>query len=217
MNEIQSSNPVGIMPPPAAEMNVDNDPAEVMAQLGSALGQFLMDAVSNILRDNNVPEAVIDDFKDTATSNLSEVGFDGGFDSLAESNLDDVRKASDDTAKSAADGAGGSDLGSGNWLVVLAKAMGDVAGKHLKQMVLIANEISKLSDNSPDMMGGEGETLTDTQLDANATIRAENAAEMSGLQAMNQAEAQMFKLAQEMTTTVVKSIGEALSSTARKQ
>jgi len=40
---------------------------------------------------------------------------------------------------------------------------------------------------------------------------------MAGLQAMMQAESQMFKLAQEMTTTVVKNIGEALQSTARKQ
>ena len=46
---------------------------------------------------------------------------------------------------------------------------------------------------------------------------AAQAERMVGLQAEMQAETQMFKLAQEATSTIIKSVGEALSSTARKQ
>jgi len=40
---------------------------------------------------------------------------------------------------------------------------------------------------------------------------------MTELQGAMQAETRMFKMAQEAATTIVKSVGEALSSTARKQ
>jgi len=92
---------------------------------------------------------------------------------------------------SAGAAAGG---GGGNWLVALAKAMGKVAGQHLANTVALGKQISALE--------GQGEAA---------------AALMPELTAQMQAESQMFKMAQETVTTVVKTVGEALHSTARKQ
>jgi len=92
--------------------------------------------------------------------------------------------------------------GSGNWLTMLARAMSEVAGKHLANSIETAGKISDMKD------------LGD---DASDSARANQAKEMTVLQASMQADTQMFKLAQEATTTIVKSVGEALSSTARKQ
>jgi len=82
--------------------------------------------------------------------------------------------------------------------------MGDVAGAHLGNAVLRAGQISQLEPIS-----GTGEEAT--------AGRQAQATEMAGLQAEMQADSQMFKLAQEATTTIIKNTGEALATTARKQ
>lgn len=94
----------------------------------------------------------------------------------------------------------------GNWLVALAKAMGDVAGKHLANAVNLAGKISSMEDLQP--------TGNETQ---DAADRSNQAREMSSIQAQMQAENQMFKLAQEASSTLLKTIGESLSTAARKQ
>jgi len=104
-----------------------------------------------------------------------------------------------DEISSQANGSGGKGR---NWLAALAHAMGEVAGKHLANSVKLADEIASMEDL------GDG---------ASAGARADQAKKMTALQAEMQAETQMFKMAQEALTTIVKSIGEALSSTARKQ
>ena len=72
--------------------------------------------------------------------------------------------------------------------------------------VELGNEITALGNTT---VGLEGEALE---------VANENvAAQMPGLTSAMQAEAQLFKLTQETATTVVKNIGEALHSTARKQ
>jgi len=87
----------------------------------------------------------------------------------------------------------------GNWLVDLAKALGEVAGQHLGNSVGLANEISAIAGEG----GGEANQA--------------QAEKMTALQAQMQAETQMFKLAQEGLTTIIKNTGDALTSTARKQ
>lgn len=82
--------------------------------------------------------------------------------------------------------------GEGNWLVALAKALGEASGKHLKNMVELGEK-----------MGG-----------MDATEDEEAFAET---QAMFQAESQIFKMFQEFIATMIKSIGEGMSTIARKQ
>lgn len=89
---------------------------------------------------------------------------------------------------------GGSSEGSAptSWFAALAKAMGEIAGKHLDKMV-------ELSDKMQDLTGKD------------------DAGEMAAVQSEFQAEAQMFKMASEAASTAIKSIGEGLSAMARKQ
>lgn len=104
--------------------------------------------------------------------------------------MDMLRKSMQDETEGASNGGGSA--GKGNWLAVLARALGSTAGKHLKKMVELGEK-----------MGG---------LDSK-----ENPEQFAQIQAEFQAEAQIFKMFQEAIGTMVKSIGEGMSSVARKQ
>lgn len=83
--------------------------------------------------------------------------------------------------------------GKGNWLVAIARAMGKAAGEHAKRLVELSNEIEAASGQD----GGA-------------------AANVTGLQAEFQAESQMFSMVQNAFSNAVKSIGEGMSTMARK-
>lgn len=111
------------------------------------------------------------------------------------------------------DGKGGA-AESGHWMVQLAKAMSEHAGNHLKKMIGLQGEIAKLERNAPKDPGADA---TDEERDAFSEAQGNHAARFTELTAQVQAHTQMFKMAQEMTTTVLKTLGEALNSTVRKQ
>ena len=105
-------------------------------------------------------------------------------------------------------GAGGAGGGMGNhWLVVLAKAMGGAAGEHLKQSVILGNEIAAISGR-PDQDGSTPE---------GSAANAQKAKDMAEAQAKLQAHTQMFKMAFEASSTFLKTMGEGMSTMARKQ
>lgn len=106
--------------------------------------------------------------------------------------MDMLRKAMQDETEAASNGSSGGSGGKGNWLAILARALGSTAGKHLKKMVELGEK-----------MGG---------IDSK-----ENPEEFAKIQAEFQAEAQIFKMFQEAIGTMVKSIGEGMASVARKQ
>ena len=101
-----------------------------------------------------------------------------------------------------AEEAGGSEGSSDgmSWLVALAEALGNKAGEHLGNAAKLATEINNL-----DTSGGSEED------------QAQAAQEMTKLQAKMSAEAQMGNMIMNAASTVVKTIGEALSAMARKQ
>ncbi len=119
----------------------------------------------------------------------------------AQSAVDDVMaenlfQGGQDAVEEAGKKADGSGAKGGNWLVAMMRALSAVAGQHLKKSI-------EASDKIGDLEGAGGS-------------KEDQAAQMTELQGEMQAETQMFKLVQEAATTVVKSVGEALSSTARK-
>lgn len=83
--------------------------------------------------------------------------------------------------------------GGGNWLVAMAKAMGKVAGEHAKKLADLSDQINSLQ-------GGNGD----------------QAQQASQLQSQMQAEGQMFGMLQSAFSNVLKSIGEGMSTMARK-
>lgn len=105
--------------------------------------------------------------------------------------MDMIRQAMQEETSSASSGSS-NQSGKGNWLALLARALGKVAGEHLKKMVELGEKMGSIdSKEDPEMF---------------AQIQAEF-----------QAEAQIFKMFQEAIGTMIKSIGEGMSSVARKQ
>jgi hypothetical protein len=112
-----------------------------------------------------------------------------------------------DDCKGGKAGKGGKGQPAGNWLIAMARAMGAAAGDHAKRMVELSNKINDLSSK------GKG---IDASSDAGKKEQADNAAETSAAQAEFQAEGQMFSMLQNSFSNAIKSIGEGLTTMARK-
>lgn len=107
--------------------------------------------------------------------------------------MDMVKSDMKESTGSASGGSGSNGSGgSGNWLAILARSLGKTAGNALKEMVALGEK-----------MGG---------MDSK-----ENPEAFAETQAEFQAQAQIFKMFQEAIGTMIKSIGEGMSSVARKQ
>jgi len=190
--------------------------SEVSGAINNILGVTFGDLVKQVIDNSPLPDFVKDaageaidgavaDEKAVSTPEAESATQDEMGDVIMDL-LQAMTQAADEMMNEEAEGGteggvkGKGQAGGGsNWLEALAKAMGDVAGQHLGKSVGLANEISALAAES-------GEETNQAQ-----------AQEMTALQAQMQAETQMFKLAQEAVTTIVKSVGEALTATARKQ
>ncbi|MCG8037638.1 MAG: hypothetical protein JAZ19_11435 [Candidatus Thiodiazotropha taylori] len=120
----------------------------------------------------------------SSSSNTSE---SSETSSAVQTAMDQLCASTEEEAKKSSKGSS-----SGNWLVVLASALGKQAGEHLKNMVKLGED-----------MGG---------MDSK-----KNPEEFAQMQSEFQAESQIFKMFQESISTMIKSIGEGLSSVARKQ
>jgi hypothetical protein len=104
-----------------------------------------------------------------------------------------------------------SEKGSGSWLVALARAMGQMTGKHLENMMQAQADMEHSDD------------IKDTDKYANASDEEKEKMDQKAgsafteAQAVFQAESKLFSMCSEATSTVLKSIGEGLSSMSRKQ
>ncbi|MCG7874510.1 MAG: hypothetical protein JAZ11_20735 [Candidatus Thiodiazotropha lotti] len=101
--------------------------------------------------------------------------------------------------------------GSGSWLVALAKAMGQMTGDHLARMMDAQNamEDSKVDENSAEFKGASEEKQREMKEEAGRVFTEQ--------QAVFQAESKLFAMCSEATSTALKSVGDGLSSMARKQ
>lgn len=113
----------------------------------------------------------------------------GTMDMISGAMMDEMKEA---TAEGANKGGNKSGGGAGNWLALLARALGKTSGEHLKKMVELGEKMGELDSK-------------------------ENPEEFAKIQSEFQAESQIFKMFQEAIGTMVKSIGEGMSSVARKQ
>lgn len=112
--------------------------------------------------------------------------------SFVDSIIEWVQQQMQEENEEATQGSGNKGGEKGNWLMILASALGKQSGEHLKAMVDKGTEIG----------------------DFDATVDPQGYAKV---QAEFQAAGQMFKLSQEGISTMLKSIGEGLSAVARKQ
>jgi hypothetical protein len=99
--------------------------------------------------------------------------------------------------------------GAGSWLVALAKAMGEMTGNHLQKMMQAQDKMEKSEATDEELEGKSKEEQS--------KIKQEKANDFTIAQAEFQAESKLFAMCSEATSTVLKSVGEGLSSMARKQ
>lgn len=151
--------------------------------VGAVIGQFsgetpagLDDKVRELLGQQSSPAG------NAATTSGSEVQSEvGGI----------MKQAAMNELESASEGSGGEGSNK-NWLVVLARALGSAAGKHLKSMIELGEKMGAIDSTE------DPEKFAQTQSEF-------------------QAASQIFKMFQEVIGTLIKSIGEGLSTVARKQ
>ena len=98
---------------------------------------------------------------------------------------------------------GGGKGGASSWLVALAKALGEVAGDKAAKMVQLSNDLTKLNDE------GKG-------LDKGSKEAEDNARQSVSLQSELNGVSKEFQQFQETINTVIKGIGDGLTSVARK-
>jgi len=190
--------------------------SEVSGAINNILGTTFGDLVKQVIENSPLPDFVKDaagdaidgaiaDEKAVSTPEAEAATQDEMGDVIMDL-LEGMTQAANEMMNEEAEGGTeggvkgkGKGQAGGNWLVDLAKALGEVAGQHLGNSVGLANEISAIAGEG----GGEANQA--------------QAEKMTALQAQMQAETQMFKLAQEGLTTIIKNTGDALTSTARKQ
>jgi hypothetical protein len=112
----------------------------------------------------------------------------------------DIADSGDEDDKKATKG------GSTNWLVALASAMGKIAGQHLEKMMEAQDD---MENSNTDTTGMSDEDKAKTE--------KEDGKKFTEAQSRFQAESKLFAMTTEATSTALKSIGDGLSSLARKQ
>jgi|GEM_PF-1828118 len=183
--------------------------------LGGALGNLFTGAIGkavnavvdqlplpNFLKDmaKGVVDQVIGGAQDKTVSPDCECAAKENFGDMADSFekdltdtlMDGVMKNFEEETKK--DGKGGKRSEGENWLVALAKTMSDIQNEHLNKML---DASDKMADNV-----GEGQEEREAFIDAQSEF---------------QARSKLFGMASEATSTALKTIGDAMSSLARKQ
>jgi hypothetical protein len=182
----------------------------------AGMPKFLQDMVGGLVKD---VVGQLTQHSDPDCDEASHANFGGDINSmiqgLVKSIVDGAKAIMEqgqdgDDSKGGKAGKGGGKGGAqpaGNWLIAMARAMGAAAGDHAKRMVELSNKINDLSAK------GKG---IDASSDAGKKQQADNAAETSAAQAEFQAEGQMYSMLQNAFSNAIKSIGEGMTTMARK-
>jgi hypothetical protein len=191
-----------------------NQAAQQLSQT-AGMPKFLTDMVGGLVKevvgqltkqsDHGCDEAAQDNFGgdiNTMIQDLVKSIVDGAKAIMEQGQDGDECKG----GKAGKGGKGGAQP-AGNWLIAMARAMGAAAGDHAKRMVELSNKINDLSAK------GKG---IDASSDAGKKQQADNAAETSAAQAEFQAEGQMYSMLQNAFSNAIKSIGEGMTTMARK-
>ena len=165
-------------------------------QREDGMPKFLQDAISQaiekVLQECHKPSEGADE----AISDAAGGDIQSAVDDIAKQIVDSVRRQmTEGTSDSGKECGGGGKAGAKSWLQAIAQAMGEAMGNKASKMVELSN---KLKENS----GGSEQ---------------DQAKEMQATNAEFQAVSQEFKILTDAFNTALKSLGEGMSSMARKQ
>ncbi|QTD45515.1 hypothetical protein [Ottowia testudinis] len=156
-------------------------------------------AVDEVLKKNEKPT---DSCCQKQLGDAAKDGLKKEMDDLVKQLVDNVRKQLGEESKEATGAAKGGKKSTGSWLQAIAKAMGEVLGQKASEMVKLSDKVSSLGEKSSGLKGEE---------------KQDNAQQMTAAQTELQGVSQEYKLLTETISTVLKGIGEALSTMGRKQ
>ncbi len=192
------------------------------AMVGQAVGNLLQQglcdgtkqAIDTLQKEQGMPKFLADDAKskiDSTVAGLLNKSVTPEAQEQAQALTGDVMKSFvDDVSKNIVDSvtkdlkesgeSGGSGKASADsWMVAIAKAMGKMMGQRAEKLV------------------GLSKAMSETQTGTDTASQQASAKEMQVNNANFQATSQEFSLLQNTFSTAIKSIGEAMSSVARKQ
>jgi hypothetical protein len=183
-----------------------NQAAQLLTQT-AGMPKFLLDTIGGLVKD------VVGQLTQHSEPDCDEAAhahFGGDIQSLIQSLATQIThgaKSIMEQGETEGTKGGGKKGGAASWLVAMARAMGGSAGEHMKNMVNLSNKINDLTAKGTGM---------DTKTDEGKDAYAKNSAEVSAAQAELQAEGQMFSMLQNAFSNVIKSIGEGMTTMARK-
>ncbi|MES9866065.1 MAG: hypothetical protein ABW157_12050 [Candidatus Thiodiazotropha sp. LLP2] len=225
LNDVQQSCPAEPTPPGCQQDTddsmsglidkiVDKVVDQIMEKLqgggcesGGDLQDMVRQAIEDVVREQIGGGAEDGDCAANGGASTAEPGAGGAADSsdsCAETDYADGARALADSGDE--DDKKGTKGGSTNWLVALATAMGKIAGQHLEKMM----------EAQDDMENSNTDTSEMSEADA-AKAEKEDGKKFTEAQSRFQAESKLFAMTTEATSTALKSIGDGLSSLARKQ
>lgn len=210
---IQGFSPAAVMNAAANLINAQHGNAVKNAastlQKEDGMPKFVQDAINKAVDEvlkNNKKQT--DPCCEQQLDDATKDGLKSEMDDLVKQLVDNIRKQLGEESKDAAgeaSGTGKSGKGkrsTGSWLQAIAKAMGAVLGQKAAEMVKLSDKVSSLGEKSSGLKGEE---------------KQDNAQQMTAAQTELQGVSQEYKLLTETISTVIKGIGEALSTMGRKQ
>lgn len=229
MAEISAANLVNTSVAATVGNNVSVELGAVLgSQLGAAIGNIVTKAVGSAVnqaatqlnQQNGMPKFLVEDIGNI--TNTAVQGLTTNVDPAAqsavqtatagslESFIQNLTKSIVDAVRNQLQNGDGTSTGSKptsgtSWMQAIALAMGTAMGKKAATMVKLAHDIQALSEKS-----GAGGDLSDAD-------KMKAASETQVLNAQFQATGQEFNLLQTTFSTAIKTIGEGMSSVARKQ
>jgi hypothetical protein len=205
-------------------------PLGIATSLSNAItgvvGQAVNGAAQSLAKEAGMPKFLLGGIGDVVKQVMGQLtqpshpqcdhGVGQAFGGDLKSLLDDMIKSITDHAKKIMDDCGGDQKGpkgkggkqgAGSWLEAIAIAMGKAAGEQASKMVTLSNKLSDLSTSK----APEGASKEQQQ-----QFQADQAKEMNTINSQFQAASQMFNMLQSAFSNAVKSIGEGVTTMARK-
>lgn len=188
--------------------------------IGTVMGGGAQQAAQTLQREDGMPKFVQDAVNQAVDKILKELKkpTDGADQALCDCAQKDIQESVDDIANKIVDsvrrqmseatseggkeccGTGGAKKGAKSWLQAIAQAMGEAMGNKAAKMVELSNKLKEQSS-----AGGDEKA------------QAKSAKEMQATNAEFTAVSQEFKLLTDAFSTAIKSLGEGMSTMARKQ
>lgn len=200
-------------PPAAIAMGVSN-------MVNQAVGDAVNSAVSQLVKGGGMPSFLQDPIReliDNVMKDLKQENDPECEEAAHERFGSDVRDMREQMTQDIAnwtpqnfsdeEGNVGGSKGGGSWLVALAKALGQISGRHAAKLQELSAKVDEAS-LAKDSITGTTEADKEAKSDA--------ASKFTELQSELQGEAQAFTQLQSSFSNVLKTIGEGLTTMGRK-